>query len=535
MKVSDFDPLGQAGKQLKKGMSAYQGTNAPSDVIKNQEVLKGREEGIQSINAFGFGTTALPMGVVDFSDTKNLIDEYRSMAITEATVDYAIDDIVNETVSVDEEEDPITLDLTACEGMSPNIQNNVRAAWDIIARLLDLNDNVYERFRSWYTDGRAAYHLVFDNDSDNAKRSIKKIEILDPRFVKKVHLNTIDAKTRVTGGITQVSDTKPVYVYNPSEAENNSSYSAMYNFSSQAHASIEPANMVYFHSGIVSPCGTRILGHLEKARKPLNNLKMVKDSMIIYRLTNSTEKRVFYIDCGDMGKTAAEEHVKKLMNRYRNRLSYDPQTGKVKGSSNRMTMIEDFWIPRSSEGKGTQVETLPAGQNLGEMDDVLYCQKELYRSLNVPASRLEQEGGGLINNGQMAEINRDEWKFGKFISRLKRRFGSGLIEILHRQVIAQKIMKEEEWKLYEPNIKLVFAADSYVREQRENEDLNQKLAAVQMADPFVGKYFSLDYVKKKILRFSEEEQKEQDAQIEKEKKAGAYDPPAGEEPGGFPQ
>jgi len=534
--IKDFNPLGSGGKLIKAGLSQYDQHASPDERIKvrNQELTKGREQGVQSIDAFGFGTTALPLGVVDFTDTKELIGEYRSMVVQESTVDYAVDDVVNEAVSVDEDEAPITLDMSNVEGMSEAVKNKVKDRWDHICQLLDLNDNVYERFKEWYVDGRAAYHLVYDNDNPGVKRSLSKIELLDPRFVKKIIKNVVSSD-RLTG-VKQVNATKQVYAYNPSEENTNSgsSFSPIYNFSGRTFAELDPAYVVFFHSGIISADGSRILGPLEKARKPLNNLKMVKDSLVIYRLTNSTEKRVFYIDCGDMGKTAAEEHVKKLMNRYRNRLSYDPATGKVKGSSSRMTMIEDFWIPRNSDGKGTQVDTLQAGQNLGEMDDVLYFQKELYRSLNIPVSRLNEEGG--LVGGRIAEITRDEWKFSKFINRLRRRFSAGLMEVLRREVIAQRIMTDKEWVVIEPFISLIYASDSYIREQRESEALTEKLGSLDVADRYVGKYFSKDFVLRNIMRFSEQECIEQKAIIVKEKAAGEYDPivEPENEGGGFP-
>lgn len=525
--LKDFNPLGTGGNLLRAGVRKYSESTPPDERIqvRNQELTKGKEPGVQSINAFGFGSTALPLGVVDFTDTKELIGEYRSMVVQEATVDYAVDDIVNEVISTDEDEAPISIDLSKVEGMSDAVKQKVTDRWEHICNLLDLNDNAYERFKEWYVDGRASYHLVWNSEIPTAKRSIHKIELLDPRYVKKVLKNVVNADR--TTGLQQVQVSKAVYAYNPSQenSTSGSSYSPMYNFSGRTYAEISPDNMVYFHSGIISADGTKILGPLEKARKPLNNLKMVKDSLVIYRLTNSTEKRVFYIDCGDMGKTAAEEHVKKLMNRYRNRLSYDPATGKVKGSSGRMTMIEDFWIPRNSDGKGTAVDTLPAGQNLGEMDDVLYFQKELYRSLNIPVSRLNEEGGMI--GGRMAEITRDEWKFSKFVNRLRRRFSGGLIEILHREVIGQRIMLEKEWKLFEPFISLVYASDSYVREQREAEALNEKLQALDVADRYVGKYFSKMFVLKEILKFSEDQVKLEKKVMAKEKAAGEYDPPEG--------
>lgn len=525
--LKDFNPLGIGGNLVRRAAKSY-GNSTPPDErtqVRNQELTKGKEDGVQSINAFGFGSTALPLGVVDFTDTKELIGEYRSMVVGEATVDYAVDDIVNECVSTEEEDDPISIDLSAIEGMSEAVKNKVSDRWDHICRLLNLNDNVYERFKEWYVDGRSAYHLVYSTDVPTAKRTITKIELLDPRFVKKVLKNVVEQDR--TTGVATVKDSKAVYAYNPADASSNSggTYTPMYNFSGRTYAEISPDNIVFFHSGIISADGSRILGPLEKARKPLNNLKMVKDSLVIYRLTNSTEKRVFYIDCGDMGKTAAEEHVKKLMNRYRNRLSYDPQTGKVKGSSGRMTMIEDFWIPRNSDGKGTQVDTLQAGQNLGEMDDVLYFQKELYRSLNIPVSRLNEEGG--LIGGRMAEITRDEWKFSKFVNRLRRRFSSGLVELLHREVVGQRIMTEKEWAEIEPLIKLVYASDSYIREQRESEALNEKLQSLDVADRFVGKYFSQQFVMKNILRFNDEEMKTERKIMTKEKAAGLYDPPEG--------
>lgn len=533
--IKDFNPLGGGGALIRAATKRYTQREDPDDRIKirNQELRKGQEDGVQSINAFGFGATALPLGAVDFSDISELITEYRSMAIQESTVDYAVDDIVNESISVSEDEDPITLDLSGVEGMSEGIQKKVVECWEHIAHLLGLKDNAYERFREWYVDGRAAYHLIFDNDNPEAKRSIQKVEILDPRFVKKVMKNEV-AIDRTTG-VQTVINSKPVYAYKPGEGgSNTSAYTPLYNFSGRTYAEIHPSNIVYFHSGIISQDGTKVLGHLEKARKPLNNLKMVKDSLVIYRLTNSTEKRVFYIDCGDMGKTAAEEHVKKLMNRYRNRLSYDPATGKVKGSSSRMTMIEDFWIPRNSDGKGTQVDTLQAGQNLGEMDDVLYFQKELYRSLNIPVSRLNEDGG--LIGGRMAEITRDEWKFSKFLDRLRRRYSIGLIEILRREVLGRKVMRASEWELFEPNVCLVFASDSYIREQREAESLNEKLQSLDVADRYVGKYFSKEFVMKNIMRFSETDMNDEKTKMKKEKAAGEYEPPEGfpdGEPGGF--
>ncbi len=417
---------------------------------------------------------------------QELIDRYRDMSI-HPEVEIAIDDIVSEAIVNETDEIPVKL-LTKNLTQPVSIKNRIVEEFNSVISLLNFNRMGYDIFRSWYIDGRIYYHIIID--TNKSKEGIKELRKIDPRCIKKVKEIEKDQKTQ--GKL--VRSVKEYYIYNEKGISNGDKTSGI---------PITPDSISLVTSGLKDGRRQYIIGHLHKAIKPLNQLKMVEDSVVIYRFTRAPERRVFYIDVGNLPKIKAEQYIADIMNRYKNKIAYDATTGEVKDDRRHMSMLEDFWFPRREGGRGTEIETLPAGSNLGEMDDVLYFQKKLYKALNVPISRLEPEQSLAL--GRATEINRDEYKFNRFITRLRNQFSQLFLDLLKKQLILKEIITPEEWEVISQQIIFDFTQDSYYSEIKNTEMIRDRVALVgDMAD-YMGKYYSHKWVQRNILKFSDEE------------------------------
>jgi hypothetical protein len=454
---------------------------------------------------------------VDFDGTVRndyeLITRYREMVL-QPECDSAVDDVVNETICGNFDDVPIAVELSNLK-QSEKIKKLIREEFDEILRLLDFDNRSYEIFRRWYVDGRLFYHKVID--PKNPRGGMIELRYIDPRKIRKVteyeekkpgELRGVDLNTQLT------QKSASYFLYNPKGLKN----------STNQGMRIAPDSVTYCHSGIQDLNKNMVLSHLHKAIKAVNQLRMIEDSLVIYRLSRAPERRIFYIDVGNLPKNKAEQYLREVMGRYRNKLVYDANTGEIKDDKKFMSMLEDFWLPRREGGRGTEITTLPGGQNLGELEDVKYFQKKLYKSLNVPNSRLETET--TFNIGRAAEITRDEVKFQKFVSRLRKRFGELFIDLLKTQLVLKGIVSIEEWEEMKEHIQFDYIADNYFTELKEIEIRNERMNEVNQIDPYVGKYFSIDYVRRQVLKQTDVEIKEIDKQIEQEMADGLIADPA---------
>jgi len=442
-----------------------------------------------------------------------LITRYREMVL-QPECDSAVDDVVNETICGNFDDVPVELELSNLK-TSEKIKKLIREEFQEILRLLDFENRSYEIFRRWYVDGRLFYHKVID--PKKPRQGLIELRYIDPRKVRKVtefdqkkpeQLRNADLNTQLT------QKSAEYFLYNPKGLRN----------STNQGLKIAPDSITYCHSGIQDLNKNMVLSHLHKAIKAVNQLRMIEDSLVIYRLSRAPERRIFYIDVGNLPKNKAEQYLREVMGRYRNKLVYDSNTGEVKDDKKFMSMLEDFWLPRREGGRGTEITTLPGGQNLGELEDVKYFQKKLYKSLNVPNSRLETET--TFNIGRAAEITRDEVKFQKFVSRLRKRFSELFVDLLKTQLILKGIISIEEWEDMKEHIQFDYIADNYFTELKEIEIRNERLNEVNQMDPYVGKYFSAEYIRRQVLKQTDTEIAEIDKQIEKEIADGTIMDPA---------
>ena len=459
---------------------------------------------------------------LDLRNQAEVINEYRSMVL-HSEVDKAVDDIINEAVTSDADMDPVEIKLEESPQVEQAVRDKITKEFEHIVRLLKFDERSYEIYKQFYVDGRLYYHKIID--PKNPKKGILKLVNLDPRATKKVKeiITETDPGTR----IERIADSRSYFLYDPSyiatSATDGGNRSTIVSRSVQQALELSTDTVAFVHSGILAgDIGNVILGHLEKARKPLNNLRMLEDAAVIYRITRAPERRIFYVDVGTLPKKGAEEYMMSLINKYRTKLVYDGATGKVKGNSHQVSMMEDYWLPRREGGKGTEISTLPAGENLNQIEDLRYFQKKLLESLNVPKSRLESEATISIGN-RATEINRDEIKFNKFVQRLRRRFNALFLDLLRSQLILKGVTTADDWdELIEPIIRFEYTSDTFVKEEQEAQVMENRLAALQMADEFVGKYFSKRTVQKKVLRMTEEEIKAEQDLIDKEVEDGHY-------------
>lgn len=432
-------------------------------------------------------------GVV--KNENDLIRRYREVA-QYPDCDNAIEDIVNESIVSDSDEEPIKIVLDDLK-LSDGIKKKITEEFDNVLDLLDFEEKSHEIFRSWYIDGRLYYHIIIDDK--NVKAGINELRYVDPRKIRKI--KKVEKK-RNEKGIEVVVDVQEYYLYNDKGINENTTQGVKLSIDS----------IIYCPSGLVDSNTNMMLSHLHKAIKPVNQLKMIEDSLVIYRISRAPERRIFYIDVGNLPKLKAEQYVNDIMNKFRNKVVYDAATGEVRDDRKHLSIMEDFWMPRREGGKGTEITTLPGGQNLGDIADIEYFQNKLYQALNVPISRLQ--AGQPFNLGRASEITRDEVKFNKFINRLRKKFTILLKDALRVQLIAKGIIRADEWDDIVRDIGFDFRKDNFVAELKDNEVLQQRVNLLQQLDPFVGKYYSIPWIRKNVLKQDEEEIKDIDKEIE---------------------
>jgi len=455
----------------------------------------------------------------------DLIRRYREMAI-HAECDGAIEDVVNEALVSDLYDSPVEIELSNLNA-SDKLKKIIREEFKFIKEVMDFDKKCHEIFRNWYIDGRVFYLKVID--VKKPEEGIKELRYIDPMKIKHVRQEkkpnnksgpNISNFNSLSGNQVIYPEIEEYFIYSPS-----SNYPAG-GLTSSAKNSIKIAkdSITYCTSGLVDRTKGTVLSYLHKAIKPLNQLRMIEDSLVIYRMSRAPERRIFYIDVGNLPKVKAEQYLKEVMSRYRNKLVYDASTGEVRDDRKFMSMMEDFWLPRREGGRGTEITTLPGGQNLGELSDIEYFQKKLYRSLGVPESRIAGSGDG-FNLGRSSEILRDELKFSKFVSRLRKRFANLFNDMLRTQLILKNIVTPEDWNKMNDHIQYDFLYDNHFAELKESELLTNRLSTLTSMEAYIGKYFSTEYVRKKILRQTDEEIIEIDAQIDDEIEKGILPDP----------
>ncbi len=473
-----------------------------------------------------------------YRNEHELLKRYREMAI-HPEVDNAVEDVVNEAIVSDLYDSPVEIELSNVSA-SDKLKDIIRKEFRYIKELLDFDKKSHEIFRNWYVDGRLYYHKVID--IKKPEQGIQELRYIDPSKMKFVRQEKKLRKGAEGIDLSRTSETSKVLY---PEIEEYFVYSPKPNFpigmasgaSGQKGIKMAKDTVTYVTSGLVDRNKGSVLSYLHKAIKALNQLRMIEDSLVIYRLSRAPERRIFYIDVGNLPKVKAEQYLRDVMNRYRNKQVYNAQTGEIRDDRKFMSMMEDFWLPRREGGRGTEITTLPGGQNLGELSDIEYFQKKLYRSLGVPESRIANDGG--FNLGRSSEILRDELKFTKFVGRLRKRFANLFSDMLKTQLILKNIITPEDWEKISDHIQYDFLYDNQFAELKESELMNERLGTLASIEPYIGKYYSVDYVRRKILRQTDTEIKEIDKQIEQEIADGiipdpnAVDPITGEPlPGG---
>ena len=454
------------------------------------------DDGTYDISGGGFYSTILDTDGRSRTED-DLIRRYRDIAI-QPECDSAIEDIVSEAIASDERDMCVSVVLDNLQ-VSATIKKRIKEEFERILQLLDFNNKAHDIFRRWYVDGRLFYHKVIDTKSP--RKGIQQLRYIDPRKIKKVR----EVQTDKKGGVDVVKKFKEFYIYNQHGHQvNNTSTGVKLTFDSISYC---PSGLIDMHKGTV-------LSYLNKAIKPVNQLRMIEDSVVIYRISRAPERRIFYIDVGNLPKIKAEQYLKDVMNRYRNKLVYDASTGEIRDDRNHMSMLEDFWLPRREGGRGTEITTLPGGANLGEIDDITYFQRKLYRSLNVPISRLEAEQN--FSLGRSTEITRDELKFTKFVGKLRKKFSVIFNDLLRTQLILTGVIAEEEWKSMSEHIQFDFLQDNNFTELKNAELLKERLEMLSQVENYVGTYFSKEWVKKNVLHLTDDEIGEMQKQMDSE-------------------
>ena len=466
------------------------------------------EDGVSTISVGGYYGHYLDIEGAAKNEF-DLVKKYREISL-HPEVDSAIDEIVNEVIASDLDYSPVDIELSNLQ-VSDKIKKSIRDEFKYILRLLNFDKNCHTIFRRWYVDGKIFYHKIID--FDNPKEGIKELRFIDPLKIKKVR-----EKLKKQEDLA-VFDNKDINRFNYGDFVEYFIYSnqGYQGFSGQG-IKIAADAITFVPSGLMDYNRNLVLSYLHKAIKSINQLRMIEDSLVIYRLSRAPERRIFYIDVGNLPKIKAEQYLRDVMSRYRNKLVYDSATGEIRDDRKHMSMLEDFWLPRREGGRGTEITTLPGGQNLGELADVQYFKEKLYASLNLPISRLES--GNSFSLGRSSEITRDELKFTKFIGRLRKRFSEVFHDILKTQLILKGVITSEDWEEMKEDIQYDYIFDNHFSELKESELLTERMNLVNMVEPYIGKYFSIEYIRRQILKQTDQEMEEIDLQIESEKELG---------------
>ena len=451
------------------------------------------DDGTVEVAGGGHYATVLDQDGRDRSEY-DLIKRYRDIS-QQPECDSAIEDIVNEAIVSNERDQSVSIVLDQLP-YRKNVKDKIRECFDETLSLLDFDTKGHDIFRRWYIDGRIYYHKVID--TKNPRMGIKEVRYIDPRKIKKVKEVT---KVPKSSGPELIKKSVDYYVYNEKG----------HNMNSTQGVRISPDAITYCVSGLTDANKNIVLSYLHKAIKPVNQLRMIEDSLVIYRISRAPERRIFYIDVGNLPKVKAEQYLKDVMQRYRNKLVYDAKTGEIRDDRNHMSMLEDFWLPRREGGRGTEISTLPGGQNLGEIDDIIYFQRKLYRSLNVPISRLEAEQN--FSLGRTTEITRDELKFSKFVQRIRKKFTPLFNDILKSQLVLKNVINIEEWNDIKEHIQYDFMKDGHFAELKDAEILREQLDQLGQVEGYIGTFFSKSWVQKNILKMTDYEIEEMRKQI----------------------
>ena len=447
-------------------------------------------------------------------DEIELITRYREMAMN-PEVELAVDDIINEAVITEQGKSPVAISLGDIDIPDP-IKQKISDEFSEILRLMSFDEYAYDIFKKWYVDGRLYYHIMID--TKNPKDGIQELRGIDPRQIKKAR-EIKGKKLQNDKLISLPRNVTEYYIYYPGGIAKR--VSGMGAPDTQNGLKIAEDAISHVHSGILDPTKKMILGNLHKAIKPMNQLKMLEDATVIYRLSRAPERRIFYVDVGNLPKVKAEQYLSGIMSKFKNKTVYDTDTGEVRDDRKHMSMLEDFWLPRREGGRGTEITTLPGGTNLGEIEDVIYFKKKLYKALGVPVSRLEPEGS--FSLGRATEITRDEVKFGKFVNRLRYRFTSLFDDLLGKQLQLKGILSKQDWDVIKTMVQYNFRQDSHFSELKHTEVMRERMEIAQTMDEYIGKYYSQKWLRKNVLSQTEEEMAVIDNEIADEVDSGEID------------
>ena len=498
------------------GFSIDDNDDLPKGVVS--PIPQTGEDGVDYYIQSGFSSQVIDLEGI-YKDEHQSIKKYREMAL-HPEVDNAVEDIVNEAIVSDTNDSPVEIDLENLNA-SDGIKDKIRVEFKHIKDLLDFDSKSHEIFRNWYVDGRIYYNKVID--IKKPQDGIQELRYIDPMKMRYIRKEQKQNKERsdLFNASPNVHDNDKVvfpkieeyFMYTPTPR-----YPTNMIQGSAPHMTgvkLAKDSITYCTSGLVDRNKGTCLSYLHKAIKALNQLRMIEDSLVIYRLSRAPERRIFYIDVGNLPKVKAEQYLRDVMSRYRNKLVYDSATGETRDDKKYMSMLEDFWLPRREGGRGTEITTLPGGQNLGELADIEYFQSKLYRSLGVPESRIAGSGDG-FNLGRSSEILRDELKFSKFVGRLRKRFGKIFLDMLRTQLLLKNIVTPDDWEIMSEHIQFDFIYDNHFAELKDKELMEGRLGLLGMVEPYVGRYYSTEYVRRQVLRQRDQEIVEIDEQIEDE-------------------
>ena len=460
------------------------------------------DDGAIEIAGGGFFASVLDTDGRERSDI-DLIRRYRDISM-QSECDAAVEDIVNEGIISNLNDIPVNIDLTNIP-YPDKIKKRIRAEFMEVLRLLNFNEKGHDIFRRWYVDGRLYYHKVIDNK--DPQRGLTHLRFIDPTKIRKVR-ETTKAPSVDQNGVEMIAKVDEYFIYS------DKGFSSVGSQGNNQGIKISADSIVYVPSGLLDSNSGRVISHLHKAIKPVNQLRMIEDAIVIYRISRAPERRIFYIDVGNLPKIKAEQYLKDVMNRYRNKLVYDATTGEIRDDRNHMSMLEDFWLPRREGGRGTEISTLPGGSNLGEIDDIVYFQRKLYRSLNVPISRLEAENG--FSLGRASEITRDELKFTKFVQRIRKKFTPLFTDLLKTNLLLKGVISPEDWPRMQEHIQYDFMEDGHFAELKDAELLNDRIQTLDSIQSYIGTFFSKEYVLRKVLNMTDVEIEEMRVQMKKE-------------------
>ena len=507
------------------GFSIDDSEKTPDSVVS--PVPRSNEDGVDYFVQSGFYGQYVDIEGV-YRTEYDLIKRYREMAL-HPECDGAIEDVVNEGIVSDLYDSPVEIELTNVNA-TDKLKDRIREEFKHIKEMMDFDKKSHEIFKNWYVDGRLYYIKVID--TKRPQDGIQEIRYVDPMKMKFVRQ---EKGTKNKGNLpldplagngtkkAEYPEIDEYYIYSPKPNYPTTMYSTAAGAGGKGQIKIAKDSVCHVTSGLFDRNKGTCLSYLHKAIKALNQLRMIEDSLVIYRLSRAPERRIFYIDVGNLPKVKAEQYLKEVMSRYRNKLVYDANTGEVRDDRKFMSMMEDFWLPRREGGRGTEITTLPGGQNLGELTDIEYFQKKLYRALGVPESRIASDGG--FNLGRSSEILRDELKFAKFVGRLRKRFANLFNNLLKTQLILKNVITPEDWDMLSDHIQYDFLYDNQFAELKESELLNERLGTLATIEPYIGKYFSNHYVRTKVLRQTDQEIDELDEQIKQEIKDGTIPDP----------